>query len=120
MEISDKLTIHAAATSAHSIRKASSMRNTLLLLMIILLPLAGQKRPEVNDGEMHGDAHYLIEDGWKPLLSGKDLSGWKGQNPGSNEWMTTTGIMWDRLLGPTRLRAVPGPAPGGRIVNGPT
>src|SRR5689334_2713660 len=97
------------------------MRNAILLLSIAILPLAAQaRRPQVNDGEMHGDAHYLIEDGWKPLLNGKDLSGWKGQSQGANEWMTTTGILWERLLGPTRLRAIPGNTPGGTIVNGPT
>ena len=96
------------------------MRLTLLLLLVLAVPAVAQKRPQLNDGEMHGDPHYLLEDGWKPLLSGKDLSGWKGQNPGGNEWMTTTGVLWDRLLGPTRLRAVPGAAPGGTILNGPT
>jgi hypothetical protein len=65
---------------------------------------------------MHGDAPYLLEAGWSPLLNGKDLSGWKGQG----DWLTTIGILWDRLLGPTRLRAVPGPTPGGTMLNGPT
>ena len=89
------------------------MRFILLCLTLLSLPALAQKRPELNDGEMHGDAPYLLEAGWKALLSGKDLSGWKGQGDGRNEWMTTTGILWDRLLGPTRLRAVPGPTPGG-------
>ena len=96
------------------------MRTIVLLFLVAVLPLPAQKRPELNDGEMHGDAPFLLEDGWKPLLSGKDLSGWKGQTATANEWMTTTGILWDRLLGPTRLRAIPGPTPGGTIVNGPT
>jgi hypothetical protein len=96
------------------------MRTIVLLFLVAVLPLPAQKRPELNDGEMHGDAPFLLEDGWKPLLSGKDLSGWKGQSTAANEWITTTGILWDRLLGPTRLRAIPGPIPGGTIVNGPT
>lgn len=96
------------------------MRFVLLYLTLLSLPALAQKRPELNDGEMHGDAPYLLEAGWNALLSGKDLSGWKGQGDGRNEWMTTTGILWDRLLGPTRLRAVPGPTPGGTMVNGPT
>jgi hypothetical protein len=97
------------------------MRKAILIGLAVLLPLAAQqRRPQVNDGEMHGDPHYLIEEGWKPLLTGKDLVGWKGQNPGNNEWLTTTGVLWERLLGPTRLRPVPANAPGGTIVNGPT
>ena len=93
------------------------MRFVLLILLTLLsLAVFAQKRPELNDGEMHGDAPYLLEAGWKPLLNGTDLSGWKGKG----DWMTTTGILWDRLLGPTRLRAVPGPIPGGTMVNGPT
>ncbi len=96
------------------------MRFVLLYLTLLSLPTLAQKRPELNDGEMHGDAPYLLEAGWKALLNGTDLSGWKGQGDGRNEWMTTTGILWDRLLGPTRLRAVPGPTPGGTMVNGPT
>jgi hypothetical protein len=96
------------------------MRTIVLLFLVAVMPLPAQKRPELNDGEMHGDAPFLLEDGWKPLLSGKDLSGWKGQSTAANEWITTTGILWDRLLGPTRLRAIPGPIPGGTIVNGPT
>lgn len=95
------------------------MRNATLLLVLTLVVFA-QKRPELNDGEMHGDAPYLLESGWTPLLNGKDLTGWHGQGSGKNDWHTTTGILWDRLLGPTRLRAVPGPTPGGTMVNGPT
>jgi hypothetical protein len=78
-----------------------------------------QRRPVLNDGDAHGDAPYLLEDGWKPLLNGKDLSGWHGQGSGDNRWLTATAILWERLLGPTRLRPVPGPSPGGTILNGP-
>lgn len=92
------------------------MRSLLFLLTLCSLTALSQKRPELNDGEMHGDAPYLLEAGWSPLLDGKDLSGWKGRG----DWLTTTGVLWDRLLGPTRLRAVPGPAPGGTMLNGPT
>jgi hypothetical protein len=92
------------------------MRPLIFLLVLFSLTAPAQKRPELNDGEMHGDAPYLLEAGWSPLLNGKDLSGWKGQG----DWLTTTGVLWDRLLGPTRLRAVPGPTPGGTMLNGPT
>ncbi len=89
------------------------------LMLLLVLPLAGQRRPSLNDGDMHGDAPYLLEDGWTPLLNGKDLAGWHGQGTAKNEWLTTTAILWERLLGPTRLSAAPGPAPGGVILNGP-
>ncbi|HET8546402.1 MAG TPA: DUF1080 domain-containing protein [Bryobacteraceae bacterium] len=89
------------------------------MLIVLTFSLFAQQRPVLNDGEAHGDAPYLLEDGWKPLLNGKDLSGWHAQDSRENRWTTTTGILWDRLLGPTRLRAVPGPVAGGTILNGP-
>jgi 3-keto-disaccharide hydrolase len=92
---------------------------TILSLTLISIMFA-QHRPVLNDGEMHGDAPYLLEDGWTPLLNGKDLAGWHTLDPAHNAWLTTTGILWDRLLGPTRLSAVPGNTPGGEILNGPT
>ena len=95
------------------------MRKAILLGLIAGAVLFGQKRPVLNDGEMHGDPPFLLEDGWTPLLNGKDLSGWHGLGSGQNAWMTTTAILWDRLLGPTRLSAVPGAVPGGVIINGP-
>jgi hypothetical protein len=88
------------------------------LVMVLTLPLIAQQKPVLNDAEAHGDAPYLIEDGWTPLLNGKDLTGWHAQGDGKHEWVTTTGIVWERLLGPTRLRPVPGPVPGDRLLNG--
>ena len=37
--------------------------------------------PPLNDGSDHGDPPYLTESGWKPLLNGKDLSGWEVVDP---------------------------------------
>jgi hypothetical protein len=72
-----------------------------------------------NDGESHGDPPFLIESGWKALLSGKDVSGWHGQEADKkSEWFATNGIRWERLLGPTRLAG--NSTPGDRILNGPT
>lgn len=96
------------------------MNRRTALSLLCSLPSAAQRRPVLNDGEMHGDAPFLLEDGWAPLLSGKDLSGWRGQTSAEHGWFTTTGILWERLLGPTRLTAVPGPVPGGTILNGRT
>lgn len=93
-------------------------RAAFLLLMLPGLTLAQQRSP-VTDGEHHGDPPFLLEEGWQPLLNGKDLAGWVGQDRDKpNEWYTTPGVFFDRLLGPTRLSGRKGP--GSRIINGPT
>ena len=91
------------------------MRTTLLILLLGCATLQAQRHPNFNDGESHGDAPYLVEDGWKPLLNGTDLSGWTGMDGKPHEWLTTKGVWWDRLLGPTRLGAIK--EPGDRILN---
>lgn len=93
------------------------MRTCALIFAFAAL-LAAQALPDLNDGEAHGDPPFLIEDGWKPLFNGKDLTGWHPQDNRKNEWFTTRGVRWERLLGPTRLIGVP--APGDRLLNGPT
>lgn len=93
----------------------------ILVLFLLVAPLLAQvpQRQLANDGDAHGDTPYLIESGWMPLLNGNDLTGWHGQNPSAkNDWFTTNGITWERLLGPTRLSG--NPTPGDRILNGPT
>ena len=87
-----------------------------LFLVLLALPLLGQKLPVLNDGESHGDAPYLIEDGWTPLLTG-DTSGWHGRDGKPHEWFTTRGVIWERLLGPTRLSASKR-EPSGTLLNG--
>jgi len=82
-----------------------------------LVPLTAQKRFSLNDGEAHGDPPFLLEDGWQPLLNGRDLSGWHPQDGKPSRWYTTRGVLWERLLSPTLLRGIP--EPGDRIVNGP-
>lgn len=93
------------------------MRNWIVVLAIpaCALTLSAQGKPELNDGEFHGDAPYLLEDGWRPLLNGTDISGWKGQ-AGPHEWFTTRAVQWERLLGPTRL--IGRREPSGVILNG--
>ncbi len=84
-------------------------------LLLLLAPLV--VTAQTTDGDAHGDPPFLIEDGWRPLFNGKDLTGWHGQDPNKpNEWLTTRGIVFERLLGPTRLYAVR--APGDRMLNG--
>ena len=78
-----------------------------------------QKPAAESDGYMHGDAPYLTEDGWRPLLNGTDLSGWKGQDANKpNEWFATRGVVWNRFYRPKELSGRKGP--GGTILNGPT
>jgi len=89
------------------------MRLLLVLLFLSGFPLGAQ----INDGEPHGDPPYLLEEGWRPLLNGKDLAGWHGDGPGKNQWFATRGVRWEPSLGPTRLSGVP--SPGDRILNGP-
>ncbi len=95
---------------------ASAVLRMALGFSLAVLCLHAQQRPQLNDGEPHGDPPFLLEDGWKPLLNGKDLSGWHAQGGQKHEWFTTRGVLWERLLGPTHLAAIP--EPGGRIVNG--
>lgn len=80
-------------------------------------PLVCQKLPELNDGDAHGDPPFLVEDGWRPLLNGRDLSGWHALGNKPLEWFTTKFVRWERLLGPTRLTGMP--APSGVMLNGP-
>jgi 3-keto-disaccharide hydrolase len=95
---------------------ASKSATGMALLLFVCLIGFAQQRPQLNDGEPHGDAPFLVEDGWKPLLNGKDVSGWHAQDGGKHDWFATRAVRWERLLSPTRLLAVP--EPGGRIVNG--
>src|SRR5262245_16424829 len=94
------------------------MWKTILVLTLLASPLIAQQKRQFNDGELHGDPPFLLEEGWTPLLNGKDLTGWQGQGSEQNQWLTTTAILWERLLGPTRLGAV-GRGPGSTILNGP-
>lgn len=88
----------------------------IVLLFAAVLTASGQQRPELNDGEAHGDPPFLLENGWRPLLNGKDFSGWKGQD-GPHEWFTTAGVRYERLLGPSKLTG--SAAPAGTMLNGP-
>ncbi len=88
------------------------------LPLIFCIAVCGQTLPDRNDGDDHGDAPYLIEDGWKPLFNGANgLAGWHCRdNRLPNEWLTTRALIWERLLSPKSLSPVP--APGDRMLNG--
>ena len=110
------------------------MKRIVVLTCVFLigaLGTIGAEREPLNDGEPHGDPPYLIEDGWTPLLNGKDISGWhaswKPELPGvevpskyknlkQGGWFTTRGVKWERLLGPTLLTGQDEPA--ATIING--
>jgi len=91
-------------------------------LAFLLLAFATQQPPgysPVQDGEPHGDPPYLLEQGWQPLLNGKDLTGWKAcERDAQNDWFTTAAVRFERYLGPTQLSGRP--APSGVILNGRT
>lgn len=72
-----------------------------------------QALPDAYHDERYGDPPFRTEPGWRPLLNGRDLSGWQGEG-----WFTAAGVSWKRVFSPTQLSATP--APGDRIVNGKT
>src|SRR5882672_1214269 len=91
------------------------MKRTLSGILMVCVILPAQKRPVFSDGEDHGDAPYLVEDGWTALLNGRDLSGWVGEDGKPHDWITAKGVWWERLLSPTHLGAIK--EPGDRILN---
>lgn len=94
-----------------------AMTRPVVLLFSAVLLLCSQTKFNLNDGEAHGDPPFLLEDGWRPIFNGHDLTGWHAQDGKESTWLTTRGILWERLLGPTRLAALP--AAGDRMLNGP-
>jgi hypothetical protein len=83
---------------------------------VAALSLKAQKLPDLYHDEVYGDPPYRSEAGWRALLNGKDLEGWRGLPGSPNEWFTTTAVHWHRVFEPARLEAAS--APGDRIVNG--
>jgi hypothetical protein len=94
------------------------MRTLFVLASLTLLFTRQQGYSPIQDGDPHGDPPYLLEDGWEPLLNGRDLSGWKACDASAkNEWFAATAVRFERFLGPTQLHGRSGP--GGTILNGP-
>jgi hypothetical protein len=95
------------------------MRTLVTLLAFAAFVQQPPRYSPIQDGEAHGDPPYLLEEGWEPLLNGKDLSGWKACDAAvKNEWYTTRFVRYERLLGPTRLAGRA--APSGVMLNGPS
>jgi hypothetical protein len=75
-----------------------------------------QSLPDLYHAEMYGDAPYLTGTGWRPLLNGRDLTGWHSVDQTPSDWFTTAAVEWKRIFSPTHLTAKPGP--GDRVVCG--
>lgn len=97
------------------------MRDSIVLISLVfvaaLMSLAtGADLPPANDGNHHGDPPYLLEEGWKPLLNGRNLDGWQFQNTDKEGgWAAAKGVFWGGPKSPGKLTARS--EPGDRIVN---
>ena len=87
----------------------------LTLYIAMLSPAFGADRPAVNDGNSNGDPPFLLEEGWKPLLNGKNLDGWQYKSDANAGWIATAGIFWGGPNNPQQLTATSNK--GDRIVN---
>ena len=89
----------------------------IVVASAFVLLVAAADLPPSNDGSDHGDPPFLTESGWKPLLNGKDLSGWELVDPAKKgKWLVTSAVVWGGVTNPTVLVGVPN-SPGDRIVN---
>ena len=87
---------------------------TLSFALFLLSLATGADGPQVADGKDHGDPPYLLENGWTPLLNGKNLDGWRYYDDRGG-WTATKGVLWGGTTNPRQLLAMP--EPGDRIVN---
>ena len=94
------------------------MTRALLLFVLTLTPAAAQHLPDLYKDELHGDPPYLSQSGWRPLLNGRDLTGWQADGKGPHEWFATRSVNWRRVFNPKMLDA--NRAPGDRLINGKT
>ena len=69
----------------------------------------------VNDGNHHSDPPYLLEDGFKSLLNGKNLDGWEYKSDANAGWVATKGVFWGGPDNPQQLK--PTTEKGDRIIN---
>jgi hypothetical protein len=51
-----------------------------------------QPLPPLNGGESRGDMRYQLEDGWKPLINGTSMEGWRATDGKSLEWLPVRGV----------------------------
>ena len=62
--------------------------------------LSAQQLPDLYHSESYGDAPFLIEEGWTPLLNGTDLTGWTGRDGAAHAWFTAQAVWWQRIFNP--------------------
>ncbi len=88
-----------------------------MVLVLITWGASGVgKIPQVvNDGIFHGDPPFLLEEGWTPLLNGRDLGGWQYRFPERGGWGATPGVYWVGSENPRQLLGMAGA--GDRILN---
>ena len=88
-----------------------------LAIALLFLPLAlSQRLPDVYMDESHGDPPFLSQPGWRSLLNGSDLTGWRSVDGSAHQWFTSKSVVWRRVFNPIPLVAKP--EPGDRIANG--
>jgi len=92
----------------------TAYRKLSLLLCVGAMSFA--QVPDLYTGETHGDPPFLWQSGWRPLLNGRNLEGWRVAGDKPHEWVTTGAVTWKRIFDPRRLTFTA--APGDRIVNG--
>ena len=85
------------------------------LTLAILSAAVGADRPQVNDGNFHGDPPFLLEEGWKSLLNDKNLDGWEYRTPKNAGWDATSVVFWGGPNNSQQLTATS--KKGDRIVN---
>lgn len=88
-----------------------------LILILLAAAVAGfGQLPDIYTAEAHGDPPFLWQEGWRPLLNGRNLDGWHALGGQTHEWTTAKAVVWKRIFDPKRLTFTAGP--GDRIVNG--
>ncbi len=94
------------------------MNNYIILFSVLasFLSIRGaEDQNTIRDGYLHGDPPYLLEEGWQPLLNGKNLKGWQYLEPEKGGWMAVSGVYWGGPDNPRKLMGVD--KKGDRILN---
>ncbi len=93
------------------------MKNYIISIYLLCIP-ACLYAQSITDNHHHGDPPFLWEDGWIPLINGKDMAGWKYQDAEkADTWTAAKGVYWNQTENPKLLTGRPGA--GDRIVNLP-
>ena len=88
------------------------MKHPLLgcVLVVAFVSVAvGAEIRSTGDGNFHGDPPYLLENGWQPLINGKNLDGWRPADPKQGGWETARSVFWGGLANPRELTGRIGP-----------